>query len=81
MHDTGPRGQADGRFERFEAWRMSAGEATPICESCELAAEAPLVIEVDGRTVGDGTPGPIFRKILEHFRVYANSHGEPIYED
>jgi len=48
MRDTGPRGQADGRFERFEAWRMSAGEATPICESCELAAEAPLVIEVDG---------------------------------
>jgi len=48
---------------------------------CGTGAELIPVIEVDGRTVGDGTPGPIFRKILEHFRVYANSHGEPIYED
>ncbi|MFA4985423.1 MAG: branched-chain-amino-acid transaminase [Candidatus Brocadiia bacterium] len=43
-------------------------------------AELIPVIEVDGRKINDGTPGPIFKKILDAFREYANANGEPIYE-
>ena len=32
------------------------------------AAEVIPVTEIDGRTIGDGTPGPITRKLIETFR-------------
>lgn len=42
------------------------------------AAEALAVVKVDGRTVGDGKPGPITRKLIAKFKEYASSHGTPI---
>ncbi|MDZ7815226.1 MAG: branched-chain-amino-acid transaminase [Planctomycetota bacterium] len=43
-------------------------------------AELIPVIKVDNRSIADGKPGPIFRRILDRFREVANSTGEPIYE-
>ncbi len=42
------------------------------------AAEALAVVKVDGRTVGDGKPGPITRKLIAKFKEYASTHGTPI---
>jgi branched-chain amino acid aminotransferase len=35
------------------------------------AAEVIGIVEIDGRTVGDGTPGPITRLLREKFYAYA----------
>jgi len=43
------------------------------------AAEMIPVIEVDGRMVGNGKPGPIYRKLLEGLRARTKVEGTPIY--
>ncbi len=43
------------------------------------AAEMIPVIEVDGRVVGDGKPGPIFKKLLENLRALTKIEGTPVY--
>jgi len=55
-----------------------------VAEECFLtgtAAEVIPVVEVDGRKVGAGAPGPITLKLMEAFRQVANSTGTPVYED
>lgn len=42
------------------------------------AAEVAPVVEVDGRTIGDGKPGPTTRKIMKAFRDLVMSTGTPI---
>lgn len=42
------------------------------------AAEVVAVVKIDGRTIGDGTPGPITKKLISRFKEYASSHGTPI---
>ncbi len=42
------------------------------------AAEIGPVVEVDGRTIGDGKPGPTTRKIMKAFRDLVMSTGTPI---
>ena len=42
------------------------------------AAEIGPVVEVDGRTIGDGKPGPATKKIMKAFRDLVNSTGTPI---
>ena len=42
------------------------------------AAELVPVVEIDGRTIGEGKPGPIFRRLLEGFRSTLRDHGTPI---
>jgi branched-chain amino acid aminotransferase len=44
-------------------------------------AELVPVIDVDGRTVGDGRPGEITQGLLARFQVYARSSGTPVYPD
>lgn len=45
------------------------------------AAEMIPVIEVDGRVVGDGVPGPIYRKLLENLRARTKVEGTPVYKE
>ncbi|PZN09839.1 MAG: branched-chain-amino-acid transaminase [Bacillota bacterium] len=55
-----------------------------IADECFItgtAAEVCPVVEVDGRRVGDGRPGPITRQLMEDYRAYARSHGTPIWEE
>lgn len=43
-------------------------------------AEIIGVIKIDGRTIGNGKPGPTTVKLTESFREYASKNGTPIYE-
>jgi branched-chain amino acid aminotransferase len=43
------------------------------------AAEVIPVIKLDARTIGDGTPGPITKRLITRFRELANTTGTPIY--
>ncbi len=46
---------------------------------CGTGAELIPVIDVDGRSIADGKPGPIFKRILDRFRAYASENGEDIW--
>ena len=39
------------------------------------AAEVVAVISLDGRTIGDGKPGPITKDLLERFRELTRKGG------
>ena len=43
------------------------------------AAEMIPVIEVDGRVIGDGKPGPIYRRLLEGLRAKTKVEGALVY--
>ncbi len=43
------------------------------------AAEIVPVVEVDGRPVGAGKPGPVTKRLLDGFRELTKTDGEPIY--
>ncbi len=45
------------------------------------AAEVVGVVEIDSRTIGDGKPGPITKKLREEFMKLVRSEGYPIYEE
>ena len=42
------------------------------------AAEVIGVVNIDRRQIGDGTPGPVTRKLVKVYRKHAGSHGYPI---
>jgi len=42
------------------------------------AAEVISVIELDKRTIGDGKPGPITKKLIEAYRQFVNNNGVPV---
>ncbi|SDX95752.1 branched chain amino acid aminotransferase apoenzyme [Acetomicrobium thermoterrenum DSM 13490] len=44
------------------------------------AAEMVAVVEVDGRKIGNGKPGPVTEKLREEFRKLVTSEGYPIYK-
>jgi branched-chain amino acid aminotransferase len=43
------------------------------------AAEIAPIVEVDGRQVGDGTPGEITKQLMDAFEKYTRNEGTPIY--
>lgn len=45
------------------------------CFLTGTAAEVIPVISLDGRTIGDGTPGVITKKLITEFRSHVRSHG------
>lgn len=53
------------------------------CEECFLtgtAAEIVPVVKVDGRVIGDGSPGEITLKIRNEFHLLTEKEGTPVYE-
>jgi branched-chain amino acid aminotransferase len=53
-----------------------------IADECFLtgtAAELIPVIKADGRTIGNGTPGPITQRMMARFREITRETGTPIY--
>lgn len=44
------------------------------------AAEIISVVEVAGRVIGDGIPGPVTKKLREAFKEHTESTGVPIYK-
>lgn len=54
-----------------------------IADECFLtgtAAELIPCVKVDGRPIGDGQPGPVFRELLHDFRELAKTDGPVIFE-
>lgn len=43
-------------------------------------AEILGVVKIDGRTIGNGKPGPTTGKLIRFFRDYASKNGTPIYK-
>lgn len=50
------------------------------CFLTGTGAEVVPVVEVDGRQIGDGRPGPVTRRLVEAFRGLAARTGTPVYE-
>lgn len=48
------------------------------CFVTGTAAEALPVVEIDDRTIGEGTPGSTTRKLIQEFREYVRNHGTSI---
>ncbi len=42
------------------------------------AAEVIGVVDIDSRSIGDGKPGPVTRRLVKAFRKLAASSGTPI---
>jgi len=59
-------------FTLYDVW--SANEAF----ISGTAAEIGPVVEVDGRTIADGKPGPVTRKLMAAFRELVTTTGTPI---
>jgi len=57
---------------RYEIWTADEVFLTG------TAAEVIPVIELDKRTIGDGKPGPITKKLIEAYRQFVNNNGTPI---
>lgn len=52
-----------------------------VADECFLtgtAAELIPVVEVDARTIGDGKPGPVTKRLLEAFRTVVNKQGRKV---
>ena len=45
------------------------------------AAEVIPMVKVDGRTIGDGKPGPITKRTIERFRQVTRESGTPIFRE
>jgi branched-chain amino acid aminotransferase len=48
------------------------------CFTTGTMGELAPVIRVDGRTIGDGRPGPVTRRLSELFRGLTEREGEPV---
>lgn len=46
---------------------------------CGTGAEIKPIVEVDGRTIGDGEAGPVVTKAIELYWKYIEENGVPIY--
>ncbi len=52
-----------------------------VADECFLtgtAAEVIAAVQLDRRVIGDGTPGPVTRRLVEKFKALANSSGTPV---
>ncbi|HKW43430.1 MAG TPA: branched-chain-amino-acid transaminase [Thermoplasmata archaeon] len=65
----------EAREQFFTLYDMWAADEAFITGS---AAEVAPVVEVDGRSIGDGRPGPTTKKIMKAFRDLVMSTGTPI---
>jgi len=57
---------------RYEIWTADEVFLTG------TAAEVIAVVELDKRTIGDGTPGPITKKLIEAYRKLVSVDGVPV---
>ena len=60
-------------FTLYDVW--SSNE----CFITGTAAEIGPVVEVDGRTIGDGAPGKVTKQLMKAFRELVTTTGTPIY--
>lgn len=63
------------REEPLNRYDLYVGEE---CFVTGTAAEVLPVVNIDGRDVGEGTPGSVSGNLIEEFREYAGGHGTVI---
>jgi len=63
----------EARLTRYDVY--TADE----CFLSGTGAEVMPVVEIDGRRVGDGTPGALTRRFQEAFHALARSEGDPVW--
>jgi branched-chain amino acid aminotransferase len=63
----------EARLTRYDVY--TADE----CFLTGTGAEVMPVVEIDGRRVGDGTPGALTRRFQEAFHTLARSEGDPVW--
>jgi branched-chain amino acid aminotransferase len=63
----------EARLTRFDVHTASE------CFLTGTGAEVMPVVEVDGRRIGDGTPGPLTRRLHDAFHALARCEGEPVW--
>ncbi|MCL1918466.1 MAG: branched-chain-amino-acid transaminase [Peptococcaceae bacterium] len=68
--------QADGIDVREPLMTLYDVYTADECFLTGTAAELIPVIDADGRTIGNGTPGPVFKRLLEKFRGLTQVDGE-----
>src|SRR5437870_4329419 len=73
--ELAPTLDLDSKEQFFTLYDMWAADEAFITGS---AAEVAPVVEVDGRTIGDGKPGPTTKRIMKAFRDLVMSTGTPI---
>lgn len=73
---------AEGVEAREMMFPISGVHTADECFLTGTAAEIVPVVKVDGRTIGDGKPGAITKRLLNRFRKLTKSEAEgtPIYE-
>jgi branched-chain amino acid aminotransferase len=49
------------------------------CFLTGTGAEVVPVVKIDGRTIGNGRPGPVTKKLVARYHALTRSSGEPIY--
>ncbi len=71
---------------RQQGWRVSEPNLTRYdlytADECFLTgtgAEIVPVCRIDGRTIGNGRPGPVTLKLMELYRILTQESGEPIF--
>lgn len=65
---------------REEPFTVNDIYASDECFLTGSGAELIPVIEMDGRPVGQGVPGPHFKRLLEAYQKLTHSDGTPVYE-
>jgi len=63
----------EGRLTRFDLHTATE------CFLTGTGAEVMPVIEVDGRRIGDGTPGVLTRRLQQAFQALARAEGDPLW--
>ncbi len=64
-----------------EMFRLPAVYNADECFLTGTAAEIVPVVEVDGRKIGTGEPGPVTKRLREAFLDLVQREGAPVYED
>ncbi len=72
-------GQAQGIPVAEQLFRIKDVYCADECFLTGTAAELVPVVTVDGRTIGDGKPGPITKSLREAFVALTRAEGTPIY--
>jgi branched-chain amino acid aminotransferase len=63
----------EARLTRFDVYTATE------CFLTGTGVEVMPVVQVDGRRIGDGTPGPLTRRLQEAFHALARGEGEPLW--
>jgi branched-chain amino acid aminotransferase len=72
--------ESEGLKLTEQAFRLLSVYAADEIFLTGTAAEIVPVVEVDGRPIGDGKPGPLTARLLEAFHTLTRQEGTPVYD-